>query len=46
LVDQESRVLAKSVESFDLQGLLQIESNEVLRRKAGYVHGLVSRMAI
>jgi hypothetical protein len=29
-----------------IEGLLQIESNEVLRQKAGYMYGLVSRMAI
>lgn len=46
LVDRESRVLAKLIESFDFQGLLQIESNEVLRQEAGYVHELVSRMGI
>jgi hypothetical protein len=46
LVDRESSSLAKLIESFDFQGLLQIESNEVLRQEAGYVHELVSRMAI
>jgi hypothetical protein len=46
LVSWKSKVSAKSIETFDSLGVLQSAPAGAQCQEAGYVHGLVSRMAI